>query len=661
MASARMRGKDALVSVCAYAMAGANEGAITMVNGDQPRADTKGIEPLVSHDPARAFARAEALEREGRIAEAEALYRGLLRILPNHPAVLGNLASTVKARGDLAEAENLLRKAIATVPRDAAFHNNLGNVLRAQGRLAEAEASYREAIALKEAFPEAHYNLGITLDELARPDDALAAFRQAVTLNASYAQALTRIGAIGYSNKRFESALVELDKAVAAQPNYFDAHYYRGCVLSALGRYDEALAALQRASQLKPDSFEVILATANALREAGRNDEALTAYWRLVEAQPGRVATHDEINSLAWSTGRKDLFLKSFAYAREREGDNPDLLLHEAAFRIRAKENEEAERLLKRAFERAPERADVAGTLGRALAQQGKFAESFSFFTSAVQTDPGTMLYRQEFGFALLNDHQAKEALRVLEEARAIDPVDQLTLAGLALAYRELGDSRYGELVDLERHIRVYEIKLPQGYSDAKDFNRQLAEELKKLHTSKVEPIDQSLRGGTQTLGELFDSKTLIIQQMRDGITEAVADYIRALPSDPVHPLFLRKDENFTYSGSWSCQLRSSGYHANHVHPKGWISSAYYVHLPNAVEDEAHRQGWLKFGESNLALGEQDRPEHHVRPIVGRLVLFPSYYWHGTVPFIASDDRLGVAFDVIPGAYPPGSLPPGGY
>ncbi len=632
-----------------------------MVNGDGSQAGFSGVVPPASMDPARAFAEAEALERAGRISEAEQIYRSLLRVFPNHPVLLHSLALAVKGRGETAEAETLLRRAIAVEPREPAFHNNLGNLLRQKGSLGEAEASYRSAIGLKPDYAEAHYNLGVVLEEMGRAEEAFTAFHTAISFRPAYAEALTRIGAIFIQRAEYEEALAELDKAVAAAPNYFDAYYYRGWALSSLGRHKDAIADLEHAAGLKPGNFETALAIANALRDAGQNDEALAAIWKLVEMQPARVATHDEINRFAWTAGRKDMFLKSFAYAREREGDNPDLLLLEAGFRARGNENAEAERLLRHAHNIAPERADVAGMLGRALAQQKKFADSFSFFDTAIRADPVTMLYRQEFGFALLSDGQASEALRVFEEARALQPFDQLTMSGLSLAYRELGDSRYRELVDLANHVRAYEIKVPAGFSNARDFNRALIEELQKFHTSTVEPIDQSLRGGTQTTGDLFSQKSLVIQKVRDSISEAVADYIRAMPAGSNHPLFMRRDEKFTYSGSWSCQLASNGYHANHVHPKGWISSAYYVHLPDSVDNETQRQGWLKFCESNLSLGERDKPEHHVKPIVGRLVLFPSYYWHGTVPFTSSDNRVTIAFDVVPGVVPQSALPQSAY
>jgi hypothetical protein len=95
-------------------------------------------------------------------------------------------------------------------------------------------------------------------------------------------------------------------------------------------------------------------------------------------------------------------------------------------------------------------------------------------------------------------------------------------------------------------------------------------------------------------------------------------------------------------------RLRPNGYHANHVHPRGWLSSAFYVALPDAVEDERTRAGWLKFGEPGPPTRPALPPEHFVKPEPGLLALFPSYLWHGTVPFGGDEPRLSIAFDVVP-------------
>jgi hypothetical protein len=93
----------------------------------------------------------------------------------------------------------------------------------------------------------------------------------------------------------------------------------------------------------------------------------------------------------------------------------------------------------------------------------------------------------------------------------------------------------------------------------------------------------------------------------------------------------------------------------------GWISSAYYVSLPDELDDASRRQGWLKFGESHLDLGSGSGAEHFVKPHVGHLVLFPSYFWHGTVPFESRDERLTIAFDVVPGKIDPRTIGTGPY
>ena len=86
--------------------------------------------------------------------------------------------------------------------------------------------------------------------------------------------------------------------------------------------------------------------------------------------------------------------------------------------------------------------------------------------------------------------------------------------------------------------------------------------------------------------------------------------------------------------------------HSGTLCSKGWLSSALYVALPQGLQGG---EGWLEFGRSDLQLPlALDPPALALAPQVGRLVLFPSYLWHGTVAFAAPGERLTVAFDVSP-------------
>lgn len=612
-------------------------------------------------DPNKILERADALNAEGRSAEAENLYRQLLASYPGQPALLHRLALAAKARGSFGEAESMLRRALVGAPGEPVLHNNLGNVLRNATRLADAEACYRKAISLNPDYGEAHYNLGVVLEDLMRSNDAFEAYRRSLQLNDKHTASRVRVGALLADRGEFEAALSELDTAIAQEPQSFEALYYRGLALARLERFSEAADALQAAVSARPSSAEALAALANNFKAVGRNDEAIDALWRLIELQPLQVSTHDELNRMAWMAGRTDTFLKSFAYVRDRHGDDPGLLFAEAQIRMQRNDPVGAEPLLRRAIEIAPEQSPSHAMIGRLLSRRKRWEESYRAFETAIKIDPGVTTYRNEFGYALLLGKEPASALAQFEAALRVNPVDQLAFGGVGLAYRALGDSRYQRLMDKDRFIRVYPLRLPAGFSDAASFNAVLAEELLKLHTMTAEPLEQTLRGGSQTAGLLFTRKLKTIETVRDMIQEAVAAYIREMPFDPSHPLLSRKQEQFSFTHSWSCKLRSAGFHTNHVHPMGWISSAYYVSLPDALEDQATRQGWLKFGESHLELGGDDRPEHFVKPVVGHLALFPSYFWHGTVPFESSDDRLTVAFDVVPGLVDPSTISPGPY
>jgi len=211
----------------------------------------------------------------------------------------------------------------------------------------------------------------------------------------------------------------------------------------------------------------------------------------------------------------------------------------------------------------------------------------------------------------------------------------------LTVIWRMLGDPREAWLADYERLVMPVDLDAAPGFFD------ELAERLSEMHVMREHPAEQSLRGGTQTRGNLFDRKDPLVQRLIAQIRAGVQQRLRALPHDPAHPFLSRNTGNIDFTGSWSVRLRSDGFHINHIHQRGWMSSALYVSLPPEVCDG--EAGALAFGIPDAALG-LDLPARRVEtPKVGRLVVFPSYFWHGTSSFQSTQPRLTVAFDALPG------------
>jgi hypothetical protein len=127
----------------------------------------------------------------------------------------------------------------------------------------------------------------------------------------------------------------------------------------------------------------------------------------------------------------------------------------------------------------------------------------------------------------------------------------------------------------------------------------------------------------------------------------AIREYIDGMPAfEPGHPFLAAARDRIRFSGSWSVRLKGNGVHVSHTRPKGWISSALYVSVPNLEERGPAPAGWIRFGKPPPALGLNLEPYMELEPKPGHLVLFPSTMWHETIPF-ADGERLVIAFDVM--------------
>jgi hypothetical protein len=230
---------------------------------------------------------------------------------------------------------------------------------------------------------------------------------------------------------------------------------------------------------------------------------------------------------------------------------------------------------------------------------------------------------------------RAQQAVQRAERLQAARPGDQHATALLATAWRLAGDPRYRALYDYDRLVKTYRIEPPQGWSSLDDYLRDLGAALDTIHGPLTHPVGQSLRHGSQTMRGLADYPDRAIRALFGALALPIRRHL-AIMGAP--------EQNYAITGAWSVRLNSGGFHINHVHPEGWISSAFYVRTPSDLQGS---EGHLKFGEPGPPTSPLLSHEHLVKPEPGLLVLFPSYMWHGTVPFSSQEKRLSCAFDIV--------------
>ena len=268
------------------------------------------------------------------------------------------------------------------------------------------------------------------------------------------------------------------------------------------------------------------------------------------------------------------------------------------------------------------------------LGDRAKAARLFAALGPA--NDPAVAVYRLRH---LLRAGEYLAATHIAEDWAAT-PWGEPFLPYLSLCWRLTGDDRWPWLEGDERLTGVYDLGAELGSIKA------LAALLRTLHRARAAPLGQSVRGGTQADG-ILSRPDPEIQQARAAILGAVEAHIRQLPPlDEAHPfLSAPRGRPVRLAGSWSVRLNGGGHHIGHVHPQGWLSSAFYVALPDAAEAGPAPAGWLALGAPPADLGVDLPPLRLVEPKPGRLALFPSTMWHATLPF-AAGERLTMAFDV---------------
>lgn len=402
------------------------------------------------------------------------------------------------------------------------------------------------------------------------------------------------------------------------------------------GRAD-AIELHRRARRLRPDDTRIILGEAGALFQAGRGREAVSLLRSAVERSPGWIEGLRTIARLRWQLGDGVRCLDDLkALLARRPGDTLLWAVHAGAA-ARTMGHEAVLTIIESARRRVGRQPILDVLEAEALTELGRLIEADHAFkrVPASREIPVELIRIRHMLRSGRPEEAARLAERLLEQ-----PGDAAVWPYLGTAWRMLDDARWGWLDD-ERLVAAVDLEWEAGSL------ADLAVVLRRLHTSAVHPYEQSLRGGTQTDGPLLARREPVLVHLRKVLTAAANRHAIALPHDPRHPMLRQCPSQVRITGSWSVRLQDAGHHVSHVHTHGWLSSAFYVSLPRSMAGSESKEGWLALGAPPAELGLGLGPVRHVEPRPGRLVLFPSIMWHGTLPFPAGE-RLTVAFDAVP-------------
>lgn len=601
----------------------------------------------------------EAVKATQLLGDAHRLWKGgqheaAARLLSEVTAELPDWAPAVhlsglvaRSMGDLSGAEDLMRRSLrlpGVVGRmRAEYANNLGHLLALAGHPWAAESAFRAALKAADVT-EAKLGLAGVMLAMDRPDEAvdllasMAGTPSHPKAHLTLAEALSRTGqrqaAVDLLRPLAHGGVPEITIALAGH-------------LRGIGEIGEASALLEPLSQ-GPHAVAATLALAEVRLSAGEWHAAAALLQGCLEAEPYHPELLAREAALAWMMGDSLQYADGLRRAVRARPDDIALRLALYSALDHAGEADEAEDVLRQGMQQDPACYRYATWLATLCAQSGRLAEARALIAGALAKAPATDLVREQAAIVALIDGDVPAAIEHTQWLLTRYPLSQFALALGSLAGRLAGDPHWMETVNPALVCGTSRLVPPAEYSSIEAFNLCLAQVLRARHTLSAHPLMNSVRGGTQIEIDPYTERHPLLQAFFKMIEVAIHDFVGSMPSRTDHHLFARRTKRFRLSGCWTVRLQGgSGRHVSHIHPRGWLSSAYYVSVPGEISESSNRQGWLSYGQPPYPIARLEALGW-VKPESGLLALFPSYQWHAVEPYAGEGERLTIAFDVVP-------------
>ena len=550
--------------------------------------------------------------------------------------------------GRTADAENALRQKLASAPTNVEWRTLLARVLAATGRKADAIAELGIAVDHAPGNREARLTLARLANELGQSDLAARHARLLTERDKRDSEAWSALGMATFGMRNKREAARAYRRALEITPVYAAARYNFAAVLADLEQSEEALQEADAALRQGAKPRGVSLVKSRALIQLDRFEEAERLLQDLLRTETNDVEAHDLLLQLRQLRGDEEPLALLRAAARAPSAPTRLRLAFANAAR-RSGAMAEAEASLRELMGTFGPDPTLLSSLATVLQESGRTREALDAARASIARLPEDPVVAENFVVAALCAGATEESLPVVEKFRVRKPRDQRWIAYRLDIARLCGEEEYASWFDPARVVSVIDLPPPPGFATTEEFHTALIPALHARHRQHNHPLDQSLRHGTQTSRNLLVNPGPEISALLQSFQQAIANTQAGMGRDAAHPLEARNHSPAKILGCWSVKLRRQGFHVNHIHPEGWLSSAYYASVPAEVDDDTRRSGWLKFGEPRFAVPRL-APFLEVQPKPGRLVLFPSYLWHGTNALREDAPRMSVAFDAVPQA-----------
>lgn len=641
----------------------------------------------------QALQQAVVAHKEGKLQDAERLYRAILQTQPNNPDANHNLGVLAVSVGKPMAALPFFKQALDTNPQIEQFWLSYIDALVKSQQLEEAKQILADATAngvasekldgfgqrLKESAPndrkevESHVAPSISKEWLTAEDrdsdrtasECLATtkppqrmvhsllqnyqagrLREAERLAASMTEAFPQtplgwkvLGAIKRQAGELQKAISLFEKSLSLAPRDAESMTNLGNVCRQLGKLVDAETSYRRALSIEPDVAEFHSNLGLVLQQLGKLYEAEKSHRRAIALKPSYYQGHYNLGVTLKELGRLAEAAESYTRAIELrpEDASPHFNLGNT-LKVLGKADE-AEACYTRAISLKPDHHKALSSRSYLLLEKGEYEAALKDADACILSAKNKALPLIAL-FALGRTHETYKRLATHSKT---DPMNISLAAFSAFISAVKGRAtQYNFCPDPIRFIHV--ANLSSHVPNTGAYVKDIIEELNEVETS-WEPLGKTTVRGFQSSHKvnLFKNPASKIALLRSIIVSEIETYLLKHSDDSC--VFIKNFPTTRNLRGWTVTLKQQGHQKPHIHPNGWLSGVIYLKV---VPSLGKNEGAIKFSLNGTHYRDDNCPSTTILPTLGDMVLFPSSLHHKTIPFTTNSERVIISFDLVP-------------